>query len=131
MDEQREWSMDGFFVLNLNSLIQKSIELSFEQNVDGFHKCIDSLITLVYPKLKEDDTFKKIVGESEQIYTLIGQAYVRGPQGEVLGSRPELIFQIKHRLTWLMRHLLDLLEKRGIYTHTKRDMNKVMGRMDM
>lgn len=125
MAHSRTWSMDSYFIENLNSLIKFYIDADVQDNLEEMFKAVKNLEILISPKIKdtteEYDNILWIRANMEHIFVYDNAT------GKVRGINPSNMNKVRALLDKTYRALLFKLEKEKIYTGETMDINKSMG----
>ena len=121
----RSWSMDAFFIENLNSLIKFYIDADVQDNLEEMFKAVKNLEILISPKIKNtEEEYQNILwirSNMEHIFVYDNAT------GKIRGVNPLNMNKVRAILDKTYRALLFKLEKEKIYTGEVMDPNKSMG----
>ena len=124
--DNKNWSMDGFFVMNLNALIQRFIEAVFVDDFEQMYKAVLMLEIISSPKIDHDEVEEKLKWLKENRH----KANVVDAQGNVIGHNPTNKIKIQDILHDTFRLILIKLEEEDIYTQKIIPLEEAMGQMD-
>lgn len=118
------WSMDQFFISNVNALIQQYVDADFRDDMESMFKALKNLEIIVSPKIKDTTEEHKSIS---WIRDNMPQIFAYDNQGKVIGVNPINMTAVRKVLDETYRNLLLKLEKEKIYTGDIVDPNKSMG----
>lgn len=117
------WSMDAYFLFDVQVLIQKYIDSDFLNDLDGMYKSCKNLAIIISPKVgvnpRIDQDIKWLKENMDRIYVV--------QEGKVKGMNNENLQKVKNVLDDLFRYMLGSLEDAGIYSKKGRDPGKAAG----
>ena len=123
--KSRGWSMDQYFIENLNSLIKFYVDADVQDNLEEMFKAVKNLEILISPKIKdtkqEYDNVLWIRANMEHIFVYDNQT------GKIRGTNPLNMNKVRAILDETFRNLLHKLEHEKIYTGEVMDPNKSLG----
>jgi hypothetical protein len=121
-----QWSMDQFFIENINSLIRRYVEADFEEDFEMMFKALRNLEVLTSPKLENDKVEENIVWLEESITKIP----LHDNYGNKIGINIENKNLVRKKLAETFRLLLIKLEAANIYTKKVHDIRTAMGRLE-
>jgi hypothetical protein len=122
----RNWSMDQYFIGNVNALIQAYVDADFQDNMEAMFKSVKNLEIVISPKVEDtEDEHQKLTWIRDNMSKIF---VYDSKSGKIVGMNPHNMNVVRKMLDETYRSLLMKLEKEKIYTAEVEDPRQSMGR---
>lgn len=118
------WSMDSYFLENINELIRIYIESDFNNNFESMYKALKNIESVASPKIGEGEIRKNLDWLRKNMNSVV----ITDEKGFVIGVNQKNKSSFQRVLDTTFKLLLGRLEEEGIYTRVTVDAKKAMSK---